>query len=86
MVGPITPMLHTKTQGHWPFGYIEEDFERFFTLYGHGSHLGHVTRNICANLRSPTLGSLHRKFELNWPRFLRKICLDYNVAAQNEQP
>ena len=23
--GPISPMLHTKSQGHWPFGSREED-------------------------------------------------------------
>ena len=39
-------MLHNKFQGHWPFGSREEDFLRFFTIYGHGGHLGHVTRNI----------------------------------------
>ena len=29
-------MLHT-------YGSGEEDFLRFFTIYGHGGHLGHVT-------------------------------------------
>ena len=24
--GPKAPMLHTKPQGHWPFGSEEEDF------------------------------------------------------------
>ena len=23
---PMSPVLHTKSQGHWPFGSIEEDF------------------------------------------------------------
>ena len=36
-------MLHTKSQGHWPSGSDEEDFERVFTIYGRGGHLGHVT-------------------------------------------
>ena len=27
-------MLHTKPQGHWPFGSGEEDFWKFFTIYG----------------------------------------------------
>ena len=26
-------MLHTKPQGHWPFGSGEEDFWRVFTIY-----------------------------------------------------
>ena len=35
-------MLHTKFQGHGPFGSGEEDF-LVFTIYGHGGHFGHVT-------------------------------------------
>ena len=59
--GPKSPMLHTRSLAFY--------FQRFFfTLYGRGGHLGHVTRNICANFHSPILGSLHMKFwELNWP-------------------
>ena len=47
LVRPTTQMLHTKYQGHWPFGSREEDINRVYTLYGHGSCLGHVTRTIC---------------------------------------
>ena len=39
-------MLHTKFQGHQPFGSGEEDFFKVFTIYGHGGHLGHVTRTV----------------------------------------
>ena len=39
-------MLHTKFQGNWPFGSSEEDFLKFFTMYGHRGHPGHVTCNI----------------------------------------
>ena len=46
LVGPTTPMLHTKSQGHRPSGSGEEDFQRVFTIYGRGGHLGHVTRTI----------------------------------------
>ena len=35
-------MLHTKAQGHWPFG-SGEGFLRVFTIYRCGGHLGHVT-------------------------------------------
>ena len=38
------PKLHTKAQGHWPFGSGEEDFWRVFTIYKLGGHLGHVTQ------------------------------------------
>ena len=47
LVGPTSPMLHTKSQGHWSFGSREGDFKKVFTLYGHGGHLGHVTIIIC---------------------------------------
>ena len=30
--GPKAPILHTKPQGHWPFG-SGEDFLAFFTIY-----------------------------------------------------
>ena len=36
-------MLHVKFQDHRTSGSGEEDFLRFFTIYGHGGHLGHVT-------------------------------------------
>ena len=36
-------MLHIKFRGNPPVGSREEDFERVFTIYGRGGHLGHVT-------------------------------------------
>ena len=36
-------MLHTKFRGNRPAGSVA-DFLRVFTIYGHGSHLGHVTQ------------------------------------------
>ena len=59
-------MLHTKSQGHQPSGSGEEDFERVFTIYGRGGHLGHVTKLFCINLSQLTIRSLHMKFEFNW--------------------
>ena len=35
-------MLHTKFRGNRPAS-SGEDFCWVFTIYGHGSHLGHVT-------------------------------------------
>ena len=64
-------MLHTKSQGHRPSG-SGEDFLRVFTIYGHGSHLGHVTKTIWTNFRSPILRSLHMKYEFNWPSSFRE--------------
>ena len=39
-------MLHTKFRGNRPAGSGEEDFCRVFTIYGRGSHLGHVTQML----------------------------------------
>ena len=64
-------MLHTKSQGHRPSGSGEEDFLRVFTIYGRGGHLGHVTKTIWTNFRSPILRSLHMKYEFNWPSSFR---------------
>ena len=60
-------MLHTQPQGHWPFGSGEEDFWRVFTIYGHGSHLGHVTQTPWTNFCSPTQLKLHTKFGFDRP-------------------
>ena len=65
--GPKAPMLHTKAQGHWPFGSGEEDFWRVFTIYGHGGHLRHVTQTPQTNFRSPIPLRLHMKFGFDWP-------------------
>ena len=32
--GPTSPMLHTKSQGHWSFGSREGDFEGFLPYMG----------------------------------------------------
>ena len=60
-------MLHTKFQGHRPFGSGEEDFFKVFTIYGHGGHLGHVTWTSLTNFRSPIPWRLHMKFGFDWP-------------------
>ena len=64
--GPKAPMLHTKAQGHWPFG-SGEDFWRVFTIYGRGAHLGHVTQMPRTNFRFPDPWRLHMKFGFDWP-------------------
>ena len=60
-------MLHTKFRGNWPAGSGEKDFFKVFTIYGHGSHLGHVTWTIYTNFRSPFPRRLHIKFGFDWP-------------------
>ena len=44
----------------------------FFTIYGHGGHLGHVTWTIYKNLRSSFLRMLHMKFGFDWPAVSEK--------------
>ena len=36
-------MLHTKFRGNRSAVFGVKDFQRVFTIYGHGGHLGHVT-------------------------------------------
>ena len=73
-------MLHTKFQGHGYIGSGEEEFFKVFTIYGHGSHIGHVTQLICINFYS--LFSLKLSYEF-WfqiaPLFLRKTGLNFEI-------
>ena len=63
------PMLHTKFQSHSGSG--EEEFFKVFTIYGHGGHLGQVTRTIWTNFCSPVPRRLHMKCGLNQPSGFR---------------
>ena len=58
-------MLHTKFRGNSSNGSGEEDFWKVFNVYGHGSHLGHVTSNMSWNFNLPK--SLHTKFGSKLP-------------------
>ena len=61
-------MLHTKFQGHRPFG-SGEDFLRFLLYMG--GHVGHVTRTVWTNFRFPIPEKLHMKFDFDWPSGFR---------------
>ena len=73
-------MLHTKFQGHRSVGSGEEDFFKVFTIYGYGSHVGHVTQLICINFHS--LFSLKLSYEF-WfqiaPLFLWKTSFNFEI-------
>ena len=60
-------MLQTKFRGNWPAGSGEEDFLKVFTIYGHGGHLGHVTRIMLTNFHFLVPESFHTKFSSEWP-------------------
>ena len=63
-------MLHAKFRGNGP-PVPEKIFEGFFTIYGRGGHLGHVTRMPSTNFHSPYPMRLHIKFGFDWPRGFR---------------
>ena len=65
-------MLHTKFRDHRTSGSREEIVLRFFTIYGHGGHLGHVIRTIYINVRLPFERRLHVKFDFDWPSDFRE--------------
>ena len=41
-------MLHAKFQDHRD-SYFDQEILKFFTIYGHGVHLGHATLGIYTN-------------------------------------
>ena len=53
-------MLHTKFHGNRPAG-SGEDFEGFFTIYGRGRHLGHVTSIMSSDFHFLVPESFHKK-------------------------
>ena len=59
-------MLHTKFSGNQPAG-SGVDFWRVFTIYGHGGHLGHVTRIMSTNFHFLLPETFHTKFSSKWP-------------------
>ena len=60
-------MLHTKFHGNPSAGSGEEDFQRVSTIYGHGSHLGHVTSIMSSDFHFLVPESFHTKFISEWP-------------------
>ena len=55
-------MLNTKFRGNRPAGSTEEDFQRIFTIYGRGGHLGHVTSIMLSDFHFLVPESFHTKF------------------------
>ena len=68
-------MPHAKFRDNQTFGSGKEYFLRFFTIYGRGSHLGHVTKMSRTNFRSPYPRRLQIKFGFDWPGGFRRRCL-----------
>ena len=55
-------MLHTQFYGNGLLVPEKKRLERVFTIYGHGSRLGHVTSIILIYYHFHVLKSLHTKF------------------------
>ena len=55
-------MLHTKFRGNRPAGSGEEDFQRVFTIYGHGGHLDQVTSIMSLDFHFLVPKSFRTKF------------------------
>ena len=64
-------MLHTKFRGNRPTG-SGEDFLVFFTIYGRGGHLGHVTWISRSNFRLNYPWMLNIKVHFDWPSSFRE--------------
>ena len=58
-------MLHTMFGGIRPAG-SGEDFKRVFTIYGHSSHLGHVTSIMSSDFHFLVPESFHKKCGSDW--------------------
>ena len=41
--------------------------KKIFTIYGHGGHLGHVTRIMLTNFHFLVTESFHTKLSSEWP-------------------
>ena len=54
-------MLNTKFRGNRPAG-PEKIFEGFFSIYGRGGHLGHVTSIMASDFHFLVPESFHKKF------------------------
>ena len=55
-------MLHTKFHGNGLPVPEKKIFKGFLTIYGHGSHLGHVTSIMSSDFHFLVLESFYTKF------------------------
>ena len=61
-------------------------FFKVFTIYGHGSHVGHVNQLICINFHSHSPLSCNMSFGSKWPNcFYEKQVLNYELWFQMAQ-
>ena len=84
-------MLDTKLRVEIGLSVLEKKiFESFFTIYGHGGHLGHVTSIFSTNFHFLVPESFHTKLvqngsvvsEKNWFEFL--YVHDFGPRSRND--
>ena len=61
------PMLHTKFQGHWPFGSREEDFLRFYHIWEWRPSWSCDQEHLSKLSFPHPMWKLHMKFNFDWP-------------------
>ena len=69
--GPESPILHKFLVEIGPPVPEKKIFIMFFTIYGCGGHLGHVTWTIYISFHSSFLRMLYMKFSFDWPSGFR---------------
>ena len=69
-------MLHTKFREN-PTASSGEDFLRVFTIYGHGGHLGHVTRIMSINFHFLVPCAFIQNLVQNGPVVSEKIRFEF---------
>ena len=71
-----------------PSGSGKEDFKGFFFIYGHGDHLGLLTKIICINFSYLIIRRLHQKFKLSSIGLMvsEKPCFNILMELQCERP
>ena len=67
---PVTDASHQVSRS-LAFWFWRRRFLKVFSIYSHGSHLGHVTLTIYTNFLSPFPRMLHMKFGFDWPSGFR---------------
>ena len=72
--GLESQMLHTKFCGNLSTGFGVENFWKVFTIYGCGSHLGHVTSIMFMDFHFLVSESFHTKFSSERHKILIFVC------------
>ena len=86
LVGPTSPMLHTKSQSQWPFGSREEDINSFYHIWAWWPSQSCDHNNLYKFWLINHKELSHEIwFQLaKW--FVRKLCFNMLMGRQYERP